>query len=51
MQLTWSTKKTKELYKEVRHKVVEKHRSGEGYKKISKSLIIPLSTAKSNIKK
>ena len=27
--------KTKELSKEVRHKVVEKHRSGEGEKKIS----------------
>ena len=27
--------KTKELSKEVRPKVMEKHRSGEGYKKIS----------------
>ena len=27
--------KTKEFSKEVKHKVVEKHRSGEGYKKIS----------------
>ena len=39
MQLTWSTNKanmkTKELSKEVSHKVVEKHHSGEGYKKIS----------------
>ena len=43
--------KTKELSKEVRHKMVEKHRSGEGYKKISKLLIIPLSTVKSIIKK
>jgi len=43
--------KTKELSKEVRHKVVEKHRSGEGYKKISKSLIIPLSTVKSITKR
>ena len=55
MQLTWSTNKAnmklKELSKEVRHKVVEKHRSGEGYKKISKSLIIPLSTVKPIIKK
>ena len=55
MQLTWSTNKanmkTKELSKEVRHKVVEKHSSGEGYKKISKSLIIPLSMMKSIIKK
>ena len=40
VQLTWSTNeanmKTKDLFKEVRHKVVEKHRSGEGYKNISK---------------
>ena len=43
--------KTKELSKKVRHKVVEKHRSGEGYNKISKSLIIPLSTVKSIMKK
>ena len=42
--------KTKELSKEVRHKVVEKHRSGEGYK-ISKLLIVPLNTVKSIIKK
>ena len=41
----------KEFSKEVRHKVVEKHRSGEGYKKISKSHIIPLSTVKSIIDK
>ena len=39
--------KTKELSKKVRHKVVEKHRSGEGYKKISKSFIISLSMVKS----
>ena len=43
--------KTKELSKEVRHKVVEKHHSGEGYKKISKSLINPLSTVKSIMNK
>ena len=39
VQLTWSTNKanikTKELSKEVRHKVMEKHCLGEGYKKIS----------------
>ena len=35
----------------VRHEVVKKHHSGEGYKKISKSLIIPLSTMKSIINK
>ena len=55
MHLTWSTNKenmkTKELSKEVRHEVVEKDHSGEGYKKISKSLIIPLSMMKSIIKK
>ena len=55
MQLTWSTNKAntkaKELSKEVRHKAVEKLHSGEGYKKISKSLIIPLSTVKSIIKR
>ena len=54
VQLTWSTNsanmKTKELFKEVRHKVVEKHHSGEDYK-ISKSLIIPLSMMKSIVKK
>ena len=42
--------KIEELSKEVRHKVMEKHCSGEGYKKISKSLIISLSTVKSIIK-
>ena len=31
--------------------MVERHRAGEGYKKISKALIIPLSTVKSIIKK
>ena len=42
--------KTKELSKEVRHEVVEKHHSGEDYKKISKSFIIPLSMVISIIK-
>ena len=55
MQLAWLTTKAnmkiKELSKEVGHQVVEKHRSGEGYNKISKSLIIPFSTVKSIIKK
>jgi hypothetical protein len=36
--------KTKELSKQVRGKVVEKHRSGLGYKKISEILNIPQST-------
>ena len=35
---------TKELSKQVRDKVVEKYRSGLGYKKISENLNIPLST-------
>ncbi|MGH0187502.1 UNVERIFIED_CONTAM: hypothetical protein FKN15_025394 [Acipenser sinensis] len=43
--------KTKELSKQVRDKVVERHRAGEGYKNISKALIIPLSTVKATIKK
>ena len=51
MQLTWSTNtvsmKTKELSKEVKHKMAEKHNSGEAYKKISKTPIIPLSMVKS----
>ena len=55
VQLTWSTNKanmkTKEFSKEVRHKVGEKHHSGEGHKKISKPLIITLSTMTSIIKK
>ena len=51
MQLTLSTNKanmkSKELSKEVRNEVVENLHSGEGYKKILKSLIIPLSMVKS----
>uniref|UniRef100_A0AAZ3PQJ3 Transposase Tc1-like domain-containing protein n=1 Tax=Oncorhynchus tshawytscha TaxID=74940 RepID=A0AAZ3PQJ3_ONCTS len=43
--------KTKELSKQVRDKVVEKYRSGLGYKKISETLNIPRSTIKSIIKK
>ena len=54
MQLTWSTNKanlkTKELSKEVVHKVLEKHCSREGYENISKSLIILLRVVKSIIK-
>jgi transposase len=42
--------KTKELSKQVRDKVVEKYRSGLGYKKISETLNIPWSTIKSIIK-
>ena len=43
--------KTKELSKQVRDKVVEKYRSGLGYKKISETLNIPRSTIKAIIKK
>ena len=43
--------KTKELSKQVRDKVVEKYRSGLGYKKISNTLNIPWSTIISIIKK
>ena len=43
--------KTKELFKKVRDKVVEKYRSGLGYKKISETLNIPWSTIKSIIEK
>ena len=43
--------KTKELSKQVRDDVVEKYKSGLGYKKISESLMIPRSTIKSIITK
>ena len=43
--------KTKELSKQVRDKVVEKHKSGLGYKRISTSLMIPRSTVRSIIAK
>jgi hypothetical protein len=36
--------KNKELSKQVRDKVVEKYRSGLGYKKISENLILPRGT-------
>ena len=42
---------TKELSKDLRDKVVERHRSGDGYKHISKALNIPWSTVKTIIKK
>ena len=45
------TVKTKEHSKQLHEKVIEKHESGDGYKKISKSLNIPWSTIKSIIKK
>ena len=45
------TMKPKELSKQVRDKVVEKYRSGLGYKKISETLNIPRSTIKSIMKK
>ena len=43
--------KTKQLAEQVRNKVVEKYRSGLGYKKISETLNIPQSTIKSIVKK
>ncbi|XP_004918471.1 uncharacterized protein LOC100485015 isoform X2 [Xenopus tropicalis] len=46
-----SSVKRKELPREFRDKVVERHELGEGYKKISRTLDIPLSTVKSIIKK
>ena len=39
------TMKTKELFKQVRDKVVEKFRSGLGYKKFSETLNIPQCTS------
>ena len=46
-----STMTTKELSKDLRDKVVERHRSGDGYKNISKALNIFQSTVKTIIKK
>ena len=46
-----STMSTKELSKDLRDKVVERHRSGDGYKNILKALNIPWSTVKTIIKK
>ena len=46
---TSGTIKTKELSRHVRDKVVEKYRSGLGYKKISAALNFPRSTIKSII--
>ncbi|MGH0186727.1 UNVERIFIED_CONTAM: hypothetical protein FKN15_022402 [Acipenser sinensis] len=43
--------KSQELSEQFRDKVVERHGAGEGYKKISKTLMIPLSTVKAIIKK
>uniref|UniRef100_A0AAY5KFD4 Transposase Tc1-like domain-containing protein n=1 Tax=Esox lucius TaxID=8010 RepID=A0AAY5KFD4_ESOLU len=41
----------KALSKDLRDKVVDRHKSGDGYKKISKALSVPRSTVKSIIKK
>ena len=43
--------KTKEHSEQLREKVIEKYKSGEGYKKMSKALNIPWSSVKSIIKK
>ena len=42
---------TKELFKDLWDKVVERHRSGDGYENISKTLNIPWSAVKTIIKK
>ena len=42
---------TKELSKDLRDKVVERHRSGDAYKNITKALNIPWSRVKTIIKK
>ena len=41
----------KSLSKDLQDKVVERHKSGDGYQKISKALSMPRSTVKSIIKK
>ena len=46
-----STMSTKELSKDLWDKVVERHRSWDGYKNTSKALSIPWSTVKRIIKK
>ena len=43
--------KTKEHSGQLREKVIEKYKSGEGYKKMSKALNIPWNSVKSIIKK
>ena len=43
--------KTKEHSEQLREKVIEKYKSGEGYKKMSKALNIPWNSVKSIIKK
>ena len=43
--------KTEEHSKQLRERVIEKYNSGDGYKRISKALNIPLSSVKSNTKK
>ena len=45
-----STMRNKELSKDLRDKVVERHRSGDGYKDISKALNVPWSTVKTIMK-
>src|SRR4029434_8392040 len=45
------TMKTKEHSEQLREKVFEKYKSGQGYKKMSKALNIPWNSVKSIIKK
>ncbi|CAJ0934893.1 unnamed protein product [Ranitomeya imitator] len=44
-------KKTKELSEDLRNQIVRKHEQSQGYKSISKDLIVPVSTVRSVIKK
>ena len=50
-QSKYSTMSTKELSKDLQDKVVERHRSGDGYKNISKALNISWSTVTTIINK
>src|SRR4029434_2613675 len=45
------TMKTQDQFKQLREKIIEKYKSGEGYKKMSKALNNPWNSVKSIIKK
>ena len=44
-------KKTRELFEEVRHKIVAKHGQSQGYKSISRDLEVLVSTVRDVIRK
>ena len=44
-------KNTRELPKEVKHKIVAKHGQSQGYKSISRDLDVPVSTIRNVIRK